>query len=48
MLEDRFVELVGHSGVPYATYQRYTRRLLAQLDNDHQDASTRSEGREHA
>jgi DNA-binding MarR family transcriptional regulator len=34
MLEDRFAELVGRSGVPYASYQRYTRRLLAQLDSD--------------
>lgn len=48
MLEDRFAELVGRSGVPYATYQRYTRRLLAQLDRDQQDASTRSGAHEHA
>ncbi len=48
MLEDRFGELVDRSGVPYATYQRYTRRLLAQLDRDQQDASTRSGAREHA
>ncbi len=47
MLEERFVELVDRSGVPYAPYQRYTRRLLAQLDSD-QDTSTRSAAREHA
>ncbi len=40
MLEDRFVELLGSSGVPYATYQRYTRRLLALLDADQQGART--------
>lgn len=34
MLEARFADLVGRSGVSYATYQRYTRRLLAQLDSD--------------
>lgn len=38
MLEDRFAELLSRSGVPYATYQRYTRGLLAQLDSDQQDA----------
>lgn len=42
MLEDRFADLVRRSGVPLATYQRYTRRLLAQLDRDQQDAGTRS------
>lgn len=47
MLEERFAELVDRSGVPCATYQRYTRRLLAQLDSD-QDTSTRSGAREHA
>lgn len=39
MLEDRFAELIGRSGVPYATYQRYTRRLLAQLNRDQQATS---------
>jgi DNA-binding MarR family transcriptional regulator len=34
MLEDRFAELIARSGVPYTTYQRYTRRLLVQLDSD--------------
>lgn len=48
MLEDRFVELVGRSGVPYATYQHYTRRLLLQLDSDRLDAPTRPAAREHA
>ena len=47
MLEERFAELVERSGVPYATYQRYTRRLLAQLDSD-QGTSTRSGAGEHA
>jgi DNA-binding MarR family transcriptional regulator len=42
MLEDRFADLVGRSGVPLATYQRYTRRLLAQLDRDQNPAATRS------
>jgi DNA-binding MarR family transcriptional regulator len=46
MLEARFAELVDLSGVPYATYQRYTRQLLSQLDRD--DASTWSAAREHA
>jgi DNA-binding MarR family transcriptional regulator len=32
VLEDRFEELVKRSGVPYAVYQRHTRRLLDQLD----------------
>lgn len=45
-LEDRFAELVDRSGVPYVAYQRYTRRLLAQLDSDQQGASTRSGGHE--
>lgn len=42
MLEDRFADLVARSGVPYTTYQRYTRRLLAQLDSDQHGAATRS------
>ena len=42
MLEDRFADLVRRSGVPFATYQRDTRRLLAQLDRDQQEAATRS------
>lgn len=37
MLEEWFVELVARSGVPLATYQRHTRRLLAQLDGDQHD-----------
>jgi DNA-binding MarR family transcriptional regulator len=32
LLEGRFEELVRRSGVPYASYQRHTRRLLQQLD----------------
>ncbi len=32
LLEDRFDELVRHTGVPYASYQRHTRRLLSELD----------------
>lgn len=44
MLEDRFAELLGRSGVPYATYQRHTHQLLAQLDSEQQDASTRPGG----
>lgn len=42
MLEKWFVELVARSGVPFAAYQRHTRRLLAQLDSDQQEAATRS------
>jgi DNA-binding MarR family transcriptional regulator len=42
MLEDRFADLVARSGVSYPTYQRYTRRLLAQLDSDQHEAATRS------
>lgn len=42
MLEDRFADLVRRSGVPLATYWRYTRRLLAQLDSDQLHASTPS------
>lgn len=42
ILEDRFADLVRRSGVSYATYQRHTRRLLAQLDSDQRDAATRS------
>lgn len=38
MLEEWFVELVARSGVPFAAYQRHTRRLLAQLDNDQHEA----------
>ena len=41
LLEGRFEELVTHSGVPYAAYQRHTRRLLAQLDAE-QHAATGS------
>jgi DNA-binding MarR family transcriptional regulator len=47
MLEERFAELVDRSGVPYVTYQRYTRQLLAQLDSD-QDAFRPAGVREHA
>jgi DNA-binding MarR family transcriptional regulator len=32
LLEGRFEDLVRHSGVPYESYQRHTRRLLHQLD----------------
>lgn len=39
MLEGRFAELVDQSGVPYATYQRYTRQLLTRLGSD-QDTPT--------
>ena len=34
LLEDRFVDIVQRSGVPFGAYQRYTRRLLAQLEAD--------------
>ncbi len=36
LLEGRFEELLRRSGVPYAAYQRHTRRLLSQLDADGQ------------
>ena len=39
LLEGRFEELVKRSGVPYAAYQRHTRRLLSQLDADEQTPS---------
>jgi DNA-binding MarR family transcriptional regulator len=39
LLEGRFEELVNNSGVPYAAYQRHTRRLLNQLDAEQQAAS---------
>jgi DNA-binding MarR family transcriptional regulator len=39
LLEGRFEELVKRSGVPYAAYQRHTRRLLSQLDADQQTPS---------
>ncbi len=42
MLEEWFVELLARGGVPFATYQRHTRRLLAQLDSDQHEAATRS------
>jgi DNA-binding MarR family transcriptional regulator len=42
MLEEWFVDLLARSAVPFATYQRLTRRLLAQLDSDQHDAATRS------
>lgn len=32
LLEGRFEELVARSGVPHTSFQRYTRRLLEQLD----------------
>jgi DNA-binding MarR family transcriptional regulator len=35
-LERRFAALVERSGVPYGSYHRHTRRLLAQLDADEQ------------
>lgn len=34
LLEGHFEELVGRSGVPFATYQRHTRRLLDQLGGE--------------
>jgi DNA-binding MarR family transcriptional regulator len=34
LLERRFAELVARSGVPYAAYQRHTRKLLAVLDGE--------------
>jgi DNA-binding MarR family transcriptional regulator len=34
LLEGRFDDLVGRTGVPYLSYQRNTRRLLHQLDAD--------------
>jgi DNA-binding MarR family transcriptional regulator len=41
LLEGRFEDLVRHSGVPYESYQRHTRRLLHQLDADRRrDADT--------
>jgi DNA-binding MarR family transcriptional regulator len=43
MLEGWFAELVERSDVPFATYQRHTRRLLTQLDNDQHGAA--NEGR---
>jgi DNA-binding MarR family transcriptional regulator len=43
MLEARFAEMVDLSGVPYGTYQRYTRQLLKQLDSD-QNAFNPAEG----
>jgi DNA-binding MarR family transcriptional regulator len=36
ILEDRFLDLMQRSGVPFAAYQRHTRCLLAQLDADEQ------------
>jgi len=39
VLEGRFEELVKSSGVPYAAYQRHTRRLLSQLDAEQQAPS---------
>jgi DNA-binding MarR family transcriptional regulator len=36
LLEGRFEELVERSGVPYASYQDHTRRLLTQLDAEQQ------------
>jgi hypothetical protein len=39
LLEGRFEEWVKRSGVPYAAYQRHTRRLLSQLDADQQTPS---------
>jgi DNA-binding MarR family transcriptional regulator len=44
MLEERFADLVARSGIPFATYQRSTRRLLAQLDADQQEAATTRSG----
>jgi DNA-binding MarR family transcriptional regulator len=44
LLERRFEELVLRSGVPHVSYQRHTRRLLQQLDNQQQQADTRETG----
>ncbi|HET9060812.1 MAG TPA: hypothetical protein VFN61_12890 [Acidimicrobiales bacterium] len=44
LLEGRFEELVRRSGVPYETYERHTRRLLAQLDAE-QGAETVAQAR---
>lgn len=41
MLEERFTDLIARSGVPYATYQRHTQALLAQLDRDQDPAKSR-------
>jgi len=43
LLEGRFEDLVTRSGVPYAAYQRHTRRLLSQLDTDQQAPSEAGE-----
>jgi DNA-binding MarR family transcriptional regulator len=43
LLEGGFEDLVKRSGVPYAAYQRHTRRLLSQLDADQQVPSTARE-----
>ena len=48
MLEEWFVDLVARSGVPFAAYQRHTRRLLARLDSDQHETATRSGGGERA
>jgi DNA-binding MarR family transcriptional regulator len=45
LLEGRFGDLVKRSGVPYAAYQRHTRRLLSQLDTDQRIPSQRLEKR---
>ena len=37
VLEDRFSDFVGRSGVSHTTYHRLTRRLLNQLDADKRD-----------
>jgi DNA-binding MarR family transcriptional regulator len=39
LLEGRFEELVERSGVPYAAYQRHTRRLLGQLEAEQREVS---------
>jgi DNA-binding MarR family transcriptional regulator len=36
LLEGGFEDLMKRGGVPYAAYQRHTRRLLSQLDADQQ------------
>ena len=40
----RFDELMTYSNVPYAAYQRHTRRLLSQLDADQQDVRRSQRG----
>jgi DNA-binding MarR family transcriptional regulator len=34
LLEHRFADLMERSGVPYGVYERYTQRLIAQIEAD--------------